>query len=137
MTKTSRRRSTGPIRRGVASVELAVCLPALALLVLGSIEACNVIFLEHSLTISSYEGVRVAIQHDASNAEVTGKCNQILTARHVNGPSVTITPSDVAGVPAGQTITIAVSAPCDANAISPSWFFGGRSLTAETVMVKE
>ncbi|MGD9632583.1 MAG: TadE/TadG family type IV pilus assembly protein, partial [Pirellulales bacterium] len=45
-------------RRGAAAAELALCLPLIVFLLLASLEACSMIFLDHSLTIASYEGVR-------------------------------------------------------------------------------
>lgn len=95
------------------------------------------IFLDHGLTITSYEGVRVAINYDSTNTKVLDRCNLLISERGIADSSISITPSNVATVPRGQPITITVSAPCDSNAIIPAWFFGGRTLTATTVMVKE
>jgi TadE-like protein len=126
-----------PKPHGVAASELALCLPLIVMLVLGSIEACSMIFLHHSLAIASYEGVRVAINYDATTQQVLDRCNFLVDARKVTGDAIAITPSDVAKVPRGTPITVSVSAPCDANALLPPWFFGGRTLTAATTMVKE
>ncbi len=132
----SRRRPLATCR-AAAAAELAICLPLIVSLVLCSIEACSMIFLDHSLTITSYEGVRVAINYDATSASVTARCNEIINQRSVAGATVSINPSNVANVPKGQPIVVTVSAPCDSNMIIPPWFFGGRTLTASTTMVKE
>jgi Flp pilus assembly protein TadG len=125
------------VRRGAAAAELAICLPLIVSLLLASIEACSMIFLDHSLTIASYEGVRVAINYDGTTASATARCNQIITQREVAGSTVTMNPSNVANVPKGEPITVTISAPCSSNMIIPPWFFGGRTLTASTTMVKE
>jgi hypothetical protein len=132
---TRRRRATK--RRAAAAAELAICLPLIVSLVLASIEACSMIFLDHSLTIASYECVRVAINFDGTNAGVLARCNQITSQRSVADATVSINPANVASVPRGQAIQITVSAPCDSNMIIPPWFFGGRTLSASTTMVKE
>jgi hypothetical protein len=124
-------------RRAAAAAELAICLPLIVSLVLASIEACSMIFLDHSLTIASYEGVRVAINFDGTNSSVLARCNQIISERSVADATVSINPANVANVPRGQAIQITVTAPCDSNMIIPPWFFGGRTLTATTTMVKE
>lgn len=124
-------------RRGVAAAELALCLPLIVLLILASIEACSMIYLRHSLMIASYEGVRVGIDYDGTNTEVMNSCNEIIEARAIADATVTIEPGNVASAPRGQPITITVSAPCDDNAILPPIFFGGKTLTAFTTMVKE
>lgn len=124
-------------RRAVAATEMALTLPLVAMLVLASIEACGMIYLNHSLSIASYEGVRVAINFDSTTSEVTSKCNELIAARNVVDGAINISPSNVATVPRGMPITVTVTAPCDANAMIPAWFFGGKTLSASTTMVKE
>jgi hypothetical protein len=130
----SRRRAS---RRAAAAAELAICLPLIVLLLLASIEACSMIFLDHGLTIASYEGVRAAINYDATNSDVTNRANEIITQRSIADASISINPGNVATVAKGQPITVTVSAPSDANMIIPPWFYGGRTLTARITMVKE
>ena len=95
------------------------------------------IFLDHGLTIASYEGVRTGINFDGSSADVLARCNQIIDQRSINDATVAINPPNVANVPRGQPIAVTVSAPCDPNMIIPPWFYGGRTLSATTTMVKE
>ena len=95
------------------------------------------IFLDHSLTIISYEGVRVAINYDGTNAAVMARCNEIINDRGVAGAAVTINPTNVATVDRGNQITITVSAPCEENVLLPTWFYGGKTLICSTTMVKE
>jgi hypothetical protein len=131
------RRCLPAARSAVAAAELAICLPLIVSLVLASIEACSMIFLDHGLTIASYESVRAAINYDATNADVTARGNQIINQRSITDATISINPTNVANVPRGQAIEVTVSAPCDANMIIPPWFFGGRTLSASTTMVKE
>lgn len=135
VTRLGRRRAAP--RRAAAAAELAICLPLLVMLLLASLEACSMIFLDHSLTIASYEGVRVAINYDGTDSAVLARCNQIVDDRGVADATVSINPGNVASVPRGQPIAITVSAPCDANAILPPWFYGGRTLSVTNTMVKE
>ena len=137
MLVASVRRAHPTARRAAAAAELALCLPLIVFLLLASLEACSMIFLDHSLTIASYEGVRVAINYDGTNTAVLDRCNEITADRDVAGANVSITPADVATVPRGEHVTVTVSAPCDANAILPLWFYNGKTLTCSTTMVKE
>jgi hypothetical protein len=124
-------------RRAAAAAELAFCLPLIAFLLLASLETCSMIYLDHGLSVASYEGVRLAINYDATNAAVRDRCNEIISAREIQSSNITINPANVKNVNRGQPITVTVSAPCDANAIMPPWFYGGKTLTASTTMVKE
>ena len=130
-------RPQGSRRYAAAAAELAICLPLIVFLLLASLEACSMIFLDHSLTITSYEGVRVAINFDGTNAAVLARCNQIINDRGVAGATVAISPANVAAANRGEHVTITVSAPCNSNAIMPPWFYGGKTLTSSTTMVKE
>lgn len=112
-------------------------MPLLVMLLLATVEACTMIFLTHSLAIAAYEGVRVGIRYDGTNTEVMDRCEEILTEREVNNPTVTLSVADVAAVPRGTQIALTVTAPCDANAILPLWFYGGMTMTSTTTMVKE
>jgi hypothetical protein len=124
-------------RKAAAAAELAICLPLMVMLVLGSIETCSMIYLRHSLTIASYEGARVAIDFDGTSADARARSEEILDARDVVDADIEIEPADVANLDRGQRIAITVSAPCDSNAIIPAWFYGGKTLSHTMTMVKE
>jgi Flp pilus assembly protein TadG len=124
-------------RRGIAATEFAVCLPVIALLVLGLIECCTMIFLKQSLTVASYEGIRTALEERAVAADVSRTSQQILTQRRVQGGTIVIAPADIPATPAGQYITVTVSAPADRNSVIPGSFFRGQTLSASATMMKE
>jgi hypothetical protein len=131
------RRRDAAERRGAAAVELAICLPLIVLLVMASIEACTMIFLDHSLTIASYEGVRAGINYDGTNEDVLDRCNEIIDQRSIQGAQISIDPNDVSTVSRGEPIAVTVSAPCDLNMVIPPWFYEGRTLRSTITMVKE
>ena len=133
----SRTKKSSKNRKGAAVAELAICLPAIVLLVFGAIECTSMIFLRQSVTISAYEGIRVAIRGDSTNAEVEARCNQILAERNINGASITIAPGNLNGIDRGEPVTVSVSAPSDANNILPLQFFTGAELRGNATMIKE
>lgn len=124
-------------RRAIAASELAVCLPVLVLLVLAMIECCTMIFLKQSLTVASYEGIRNAIEPNATSTTVLAAANAVLTDRRVNGGVVAITPTNFEDIARGQYITVTVSAPASQNSVIPGSFFRGRTLSATATMMKE
>lgn len=123
--------------RGVAATELAVCLPVVVLLVVGTIEACSAIFLKQSLTVAAYEGARTALAERQVAGSVQKACDQILNDRKVNGGTVTITPADIASLKPGDFVDVRVFAPCNSNSLVPTTFYRGRTLSATASMMVE
>ena len=95
------------------------------------------VYLRHSLTIASYEGIRVAINYDSTNPKVLSRCNTLIEARKVNDAEISINAADVAAVPRGTPVAVTVAAPCDSNTLISPWFFGGKTIAVTTTMVKE
>ena len=127
----------GRPRRGVAATELAVCMPVLVLVVLATIEACAMIFVQQSLSVAAYEGARVALTPGVKAANVEYQCELILDDRNIKGAAVSVTPSNISGAAEGTWLTIQTSAPFDKNSMVGGWLFGSRTLTAAVQMIKE
>jgi Flp pilus assembly protein TadG len=132
-----RRRTRPAHRRGAVFVELALVLPLIIFLILATIDATTMVFLNHSLTIAAYEGVRVAVKPEGTSAQALAQSNDFLASRSVAGSSVVINPSEVVNLAPGTQITVTASAACDANALIPSFFYAGKSVSAHCTMVKE
>jgi len=135
--KLQRQKRPSGSRHGVAAAEFAVCLPIVVLMVLGTIEACSMVFLKQSLTVSSYEGVRTALEEGMTATDIQNTCNQILRDRRVQGGVITISPSNIQSLNPGDFVDVTVSAPCNSNAIIPNTFYGGRTLSATASMMIE
>jgi Flp pilus assembly protein TadG len=133
----SRRTAAAPRRAGVAATELAVCMPLLVLIVLATMEACAMIFLQQSLSVAAYEGARVGITPKATSSDVAAQCQQILDDREVQSATVSVSPTNIPGAAAGTWIEVEATAPFSDNAVASGWLFGGRKLTATVQMIKE
>lgn len=134
LNRIKKNRTNG--RKGAAVAELAVCLPAIVLLVMGALECCTMIFLRQSLHVAAYEGIRVAIKNDTDSTAVVNRAQRILNERSVNGSTITINPNATQSVPRGNQVSVQVSAPCGSNNVLPLQFFGGN-LSATATMMKE
>ena len=86
-------------RRGTAMTETAVTLPLLAVLVLGSIEAANAVFIKQSLTIAAYEAGKLASRPGGTSTEAVNRSQQILDVRGLTGYSVTVSPTVTEALP--------------------------------------
>ena len=124
-------------RSGAAAVEAAFCIPVVIALMFGTLETCSGIFLNESLKIVAYEGVRVGVRRGATLDMVQDRCEEILAARHVNGGTVTITPSDFGTLSALEPITVTVEAPYSGNSNFTFSIFTGRNSSASVAMMRE
>ncbi len=111
-------------RRAAAVTELAVCLPVLTLVVFGSIQACNLIYLKHGCVTAAYEGTLELAKSNASSASILTRAEQVLSARGIRAASVRILPAgvEISATPPGIAFTIEVTAPVRTN-MSLSGFF--------------
>jgi hypothetical protein len=121
---------------GAAVAELAICLPAVVLLVMGAIECCTMIFLKQSLHVTAYEGVRMGIKNEADSQMVRDRCDRVLQERNIVGGTVNVTPREVGTAIRGTPIEVQVTAPCLPNSALRLQFFGGN-LETTAVMIKE
>jgi Flp pilus assembly protein TadG len=126
-----------PRRHGVAAVEFAICLPVLALLVFGSIEATAFIFLKQSIHVAAYEGVRTGSRLTGTQAEATARARAILDSRDIRGATITFVTGDVGSIPRGEPVIIEVAAPTDVNSPLAGQWIANRTLTSRVFMLKE
>jgi hypothetical protein len=124
-------------RKGAAVVELAVCLPVILFIVLGSIEAASMLFLKQALIQSAYEGAKVAIRNEGNNADAISAIEAVAAGRRIDDLQIVLSPADVENAAQGSFIRVTVTAPGDANSLIPFGPFQGQFVTAEAVMVKE
>ncbi len=126
-----------PKRQGLAAVEFAICLPVLALLVFGSIEATAFIFLKQSLHVAAYEGTRIGARSTSTQAEATARARAILDSRDVRGATINFVTGDVASVRRGDPIIIEIAAPTNVNSPLAGQWIDNRTLTSRVFMLKE
>jgi hypothetical protein len=106
--KLAKRLENAPGNRGVAAVEVALCLPVLLLVTLLFIEFTNMIFLRQTLKVASYEGIRVAAKQEADLSDVSDVCAAILDSRGVVEYEVSVDPPDFATLPRGTLISVII-----------------------------
>lgn len=124
-------------RRGVAAVELAICLPLLTTFTFASIELCSALYLRQTLAIAAYEGARVATHPQGLQADATQSANRILTERRINGGQITFSPTSINGLPDGTLIRVSVQAPAASNSLLRFGLFGSSQLSVSCSMRKE
>jgi Flp pilus assembly protein TadG len=125
------------VRRGVAVTELAVCLPMLVLVVFGSIQACNLIYLKHGCVSAAYEGSLELAKGNASNSSVSSRAQQVLDARGIRSSQIRLVPaSEVASASRGTPFTIEVTADVATNMSLSGFFPLPRTVTGRIVSTR-
>ncbi|MCI0643202.1 MAG: pilus assembly protein [Gemmataceae bacterium] len=123
-------------RRGVATVELAICLPVILLLVVGAIEGSNFIYLKQAVTAAAYESVQTVTRVGGTKAKAENRAAEVLSARSIDQSTVSFTPANPDSVARGGQVTVSITAPMSANSIGLRWFFDSESVTASVCMLR-
>lgn len=135
---TSQRDKRNSRHRGVAAVEFAIVAPMLVILAFGIIEVGRLLVVQQLLTNASREGARQAVVHTATGTNVESIVTDYLRNGSVSEATVTVVPTDLNTLGFGEPVTVSVSVPFDRISWLPSpFFFGGRTLSAETTMRAE
>lgn len=105
----SRRRT----RAGATTVELALVLPVLFLMVFGAFEFSRLNMLKHIAGVAAYEGAREGIVIGATASDVTTQVNAILAAGSVVNATITTVPATITD--ATTEVQVNVSIPVAGN----------------------
>ena len=79
----------------------------------------------------------MCIRDSGDPDQVEAVVDAVAASRNLTGVNVQFTPSDLASVPAGETITITISAPGDANSLIPFGPFRNQTVQTSASMVRE
>lgn len=111
-------------RKGLACAELAVCLPLITLLVFGSLQACDLIFLKHAITTAAYEGTLELVKSGSTSKSVEARVEQVLKMRGVKSYKVDLKPGNkkVEKTTPGFPFQIEVTADVNPNLFLRGWF---------------
>jgi Flp pilus assembly protein TadG len=123
-------------RSGAATVETAVCLPFLLVLVFSSIELSNAVFLKHSVNLAAYEGARTATKPGDNATKAATRVQQILASRRVTNYTYTCVPQVTSSTPRGTTVEVTVTAPAGSLSIGPLKLLSGKTMSAKFTMAR-
>ena len=126
-------------KRGAATAEVVVCLPILVALIAGINETCSAIYLKEQVTIAAYEGARVGIQCQSTDAFVEQRIRDFLDERGIVYDDATVVQISNPGFDDAPTmghVTTTVTVPVAANCITGD-FFTNQFVTASVTLRKE
>lgn len=123
-------------RRGVATVETAVCLPFILLMVFAGVEFSNVVFLKQTVNLAAYEAAKTLTAPGDNNALAIQTAQGIMTTRRTPNYTISITPAVTENTPRGTRVSVTVTASASNLSFGPVSFMGGRSVTAVVTMAR-
>lgn len=129
--KPSRRK-----RKGIAVTELAIGLPVVLLVAMGTMEMCTMIRLKQKLRMVAYEGARVGVLPSATAANVDYQCGLLFADQSIAATTVTMTPGDPTALASGDWFEVRVSAPFTANSLTGAWMINSFTLNESVTIEK-
>lgn len=135
---TLRRRIRHSGRRGAVLVEAACVLPALLLVILGTVEFGRAMMVAQMVTTAARDGARVGILPGKTNADVQATVENFMTEAANVSPdkytlTITVTPAsgnpdpynEVGNATTGDKVKVVVKVPFEnVTYISPEWLAG-------------
>ncbi len=116
--------------------ELAIGLPIVLLVAMGTMELCTMIRLRQKLRMVAYEGARVGVLPAADAANVDWQCNVLCTDQSIVGPTVVMTPCNPTTLNSGDWFEVSVSAPFTSNSLTGAWMVNGFVLNESVSLQK-
>lgn len=120
------RRRRRPCRAATAVVELAVCLPVLMTLVVGTIEVCTMLHVGQSLKVSAYEGARVGTISGSDSENVRFHCETLLNSMGVQDAVISMSPPSPGDLETGDYFEVTTSASYGHNSLFNGWMFADK-----------
>ncbi len=138
----SHRETVGNVNRrfGAAVVELAFSLPLIILIVFGSIEACNAIYLQQVVTEVAYQGALVGNQFDATEQDMLDRMQDYVDQTSFSGITFDVVGTD--GTPfddlvRGQSYRVTVTARADSMPLTMQILLNLNDLSAARVAARQ
>lgn len=122
-------------RRGVTSVEFALCAPILFLFFFAQLEFTRANMLRNALRTSCYEGCREGIIVGSTSEDIEAAATRNLKAIGFRKYDITVTPSVITDNT--REVTVKISAPIAENSWYPPFFLRGVSIDNSMTMERE
>jgi Flp pilus assembly protein TadG len=125
-------------RRGLVTVEYAIVLSLVFVVIWGIIEIGRMVLVADCIIQAAQEGARAGIVPGTSSAQVISEVNTILAGSYITGATAKTTPTDITTLETGEALTVTVSVPFSSVTWLPApQFLKNKVLKTSCVMLKE
>lgn len=108
----------------------------LLLLLLGTLDACHLLFLKDSLRTAAHEAVRRAAEDDLNSESTIAVAERYLSDLNVQGAVVETTPSETADADSGEMIQVTIRTPASLQAMFVKTVLEQIEITGAAAIVK-
>ena len=102
------RRGRPTLRRGIETIELAICLPVLLLVTFAGFEYGWLVLRSMQIDQAARAGARYAAMSGSNAESIHDRVSQALQRSGIAGATVIVDPADPSSVEAGTSITVTV-----------------------------
>ena len=137
MIKSSRHfsRSEKPTRRGALTVEMALTLPILLVVVFACLEFGRMNMIRNSAKNAAYKAARSAIIPGAQAGSAQTVARNLMQAIGVSNANITISPANITNTTPSVTVTIVTS--LNGNLFFAPMFLANKSITTTCTLNRE
>lgn len=121
--------------QGIVTVEVALCLPILLAILMGSYELARANMMMHSTESAAYEGARVGIIPGATPEKVRAAVGGVLNSVGVRTFDIDITPAVITNQT--EDIEVLVTVPLRANLTLPPFFIEDPTFKGTCTLKRE
>jgi Flp pilus assembly protein TadG len=131
----SKRQQTRLGRRGVTTVEFAICCPILFLFTFASLEFSRVNMMRQTVENAVYEGCRRGIVPGATAEDVVAATQSVLNTVSTNGAQISVEPTVI--TEDTSEVTVSVDVPINSNCWVAPFFFADKHVASTLMMRRE
>ena len=133
--KIGRKFQPSQAERGTATVEFAVVLPLLLLIIFGILEFGRIMMVVHMLNSAAREGARVAALPGTDNDMVLARISEELSGAGLSVDSYVFTPADITDAERNDPVTVNLRINYSSIAWVPGFFPGLDEMILQGVVV--
>ena len=122
-------------RQGALTVEFALTVPLVFMMLFGAIELLYVNMVRCSAEAAAYDAARRAIVPGASADDARAAAQLVLDAISVRNERVTISPDPITDTT--QEVTVTIEIPLDSNSLVSPRYMKGRTLQRSCTLQRE
>ena len=120
-------------RRGIATVEFALCLPLMALICFGSIQVTTSIILRHKTVAILEVGTLDYMLGNVSESDLAGHIESLADDFELIGGVATVTPETIEDV---EYLRVVLTMPAGVNTTAPMFIVGPDELNSQVLLYR-